>query len=331
MKQSRPPLARMYTIDEQLRNGRYPNCSTLAFHFQVNPKTIQRDIDYMRDLLGAPIAYDRYRRGFFYESEWRFLPSIFFDEREIKSLMATRSVLARYDGAPYYQEIRDALDKVLQYLPGALPQHHFLDVYSFARTSGEQPSPECFSVLEEAIRNRRKVRIVYEALRTGETSERIVHPYRLHLAEDIWYLVAICELRNKPRSFMLRRIRRLELLDVAYEPDPDFDPDAYLHERMYLFIAGNGKQTVRIRFNARHAGWIRDSRWHPAQKIVENGDGSLILVMDVDAYDVVTCWLLQYGTDAEVLEPEELRTSVVRKARAIAALYADGAVLGGGA
>lgn len=314
----------MYTIDEQLRNRRYPNCSTLAGHFQVSAKTIQRDIDYMRDMLGAPIAYDRYRRGFHYESEWRFLPSTFFDEREVKSLMATRSVLARYDGAPHYQEIRDALDKVLQYLPGSLPEHHFFDVYSFARTSAEQPGPECFSQLEEAIRNRRKVRIVYEALRTGETSERVVHPYRLHLAEDTWYLVAVCELRNKPRSFMLRRIKSLELLEDGYEPDTGFDPDAYLHDRMFLFIAGDEKQTVRIRFNARHAAWIRESRWHPAQEIVENGDGSLILVMNVDAFDVVTCWVMQYGVDAEVLEPAELRAKIMRQARAIADLYRHG-------
>jgi predicted DNA-binding transcriptional regulator YafY len=36
----------------------------------------------------------------------------------------------------------------------------------------------------------------------------------------------------------------------------------------------------------------------------------------------VARWLLRYGTDAEVVEPEALRTAVVRQATAVAAQYA---------
>ncbi|WP_237073318.1 hypothetical protein [Prosthecochloris sp. GSB1] len=66
MKQSRPPVVRMYLLDDQLRKNLYPNCSTLASYFEVHPKTIQRDVDYMRDLLGAPIDYHSRKKGFYY-------------------------------------------------------------------------------------------------------------------------------------------------------------------------------------------------------------------------------------------------------------------------
>ncbi|WP_185805734.1 hypothetical protein [Chlorobium phaeovibrioides] len=49
MKQTRPPLVRMYAVDEDLCLKRHKNCRVLAERFEVHPKTIQRDIDYIRD------------------------------------------------------------------------------------------------------------------------------------------------------------------------------------------------------------------------------------------------------------------------------------------
>lgn len=324
MAQSRPPLARMYRIDEQLRAGRYPNCTGLARHFQVNAKTIQRDIDYMRLMLGAPIAYDQKQRGFHYEGDWRFLPSMFLDEREAKALMATKKVLSQYVGTPYYQEIGRALDKVLQYLPDTLPEGGFFDVYSFARPSSEQPESSIFTTLEDAISQHLKVHITYDALTTGEQSKRIVRPYRLHYADDTWYLIGHCELRDEARAFVLRRMRKVKLLEnQPFTPDPGFNPDAYL-DRMFRFISGGHDKSIRIRFSPRQSAWIRERRWHQSQQIEENSDGSIDLVLNVSALDAVRSWVMQYGGDAEVIEPEELRSMVLREAATIVGMYGSG-------
>lgn len=63
---SRPPILRMTRLHEQLQARCFPNCRKLAAMLEVSAKTIQRDIDYMRDALGLPIAYDEKRFGFFY-------------------------------------------------------------------------------------------------------------------------------------------------------------------------------------------------------------------------------------------------------------------------
>ena len=47
MKYSHPPQVRMTYIDRLIREGKYPNCATVAKEFEVNRKTVQRDIDYM--------------------------------------------------------------------------------------------------------------------------------------------------------------------------------------------------------------------------------------------------------------------------------------------
>jgi len=59
-------LIRMLQIDRQIRAEKYPNASTLAKQFELNPRTIQRDIEALRDFLGAEIEYDPVKKGYFY-------------------------------------------------------------------------------------------------------------------------------------------------------------------------------------------------------------------------------------------------------------------------
>jgi predicted DNA-binding transcriptional regulator YafY len=73
---SRPPLARMLRIHEWLMGHRYPNCRKIAEEFEVSAKTVQRDVNFMRDQLGLPIEYDKARFGFQYTRAVTGFPSI---------------------------------------------------------------------------------------------------------------------------------------------------------------------------------------------------------------------------------------------------------------
>ena len=46
-------------LHQRLIAGGFPNCSKLARELEVSTKTIQRDIEFMRDRLGLPIQYDQ--------------------------------------------------------------------------------------------------------------------------------------------------------------------------------------------------------------------------------------------------------------------------------
>lgn len=73
---SRPPLARMLRLHEWLVAGRNPNCRKLAEQFEVSAKTVQRDVNFMRDRLGLPIEYDKTRFGFHYTRPVTGFPAI---------------------------------------------------------------------------------------------------------------------------------------------------------------------------------------------------------------------------------------------------------------
>lgn len=322
MKQSRPPVVRMYLLDEQLRNNLYPNCPSLAAYFEVHPKTIQRDVDYMRDLLGAPIDYHKKKKGFYYRKNWVFLPSAFLERDEAEALKATKKVLSQYLGTPYYDEVSRALDKVLQYLPGSFGDSDFFSVYSFDQPATTPEFSSHFIVLEDAIRQKLKANIVYDAPSSGALTERTVHPYRLHYSHgtQTWYLVAHCELRKGMRTFVVGRIRELHLTNEHFRLPSDLSVDEYL-SKTFDQVVGDAEHEVAIRFSSYQAPWIRERQWHHTQQIETLADNGLIIRFRVSGLDALKRWVMRYGKEAEVFEPQELRKMVRNEVRDMGKVY----------
>ena len=60
---------RLLQIDEEIRSGKFPNATSLSKKIEVSSRTIQRDIEYMRDMYNAPIEFDAYKNGYYYTEE----------------------------------------------------------------------------------------------------------------------------------------------------------------------------------------------------------------------------------------------------------------------
>jgi len=80
----RPFIERLNRIHSELQRGRFPNCRTLAEMLEVSGKTIQRDIDFMRDRLRLPIEFNPLTRGYYYSA-----PVTRFPACELKVQMET--------------------------------------------------------------------------------------------------------------------------------------------------------------------------------------------------------------------------------------------------
>lgn len=72
---TRPPLDRMQQIFHSIKSGEFPNRHRLAADIEVTTKTIQRDIDFMRERLRLPIAYDPDGGGYEQSTSSRQLPN----------------------------------------------------------------------------------------------------------------------------------------------------------------------------------------------------------------------------------------------------------------
>lgn len=66
---SRPPLARILWIMRKLNAGKKLTMASAAEQLEVSMKTIQRDMEFMRDRLELPIEYDACTFTWFTEQE----------------------------------------------------------------------------------------------------------------------------------------------------------------------------------------------------------------------------------------------------------------------
>ena len=73
-----------------------------------------------------------------------------------------------------------------------------------------------YNLLTRAIKEKRKVKILYYSYGKGE-NERVIDPVEMFLFQDGWYCAAFCEKKQDIRHFELKRIIKYNLLDEKYE------------------------------------------------------------------------------------------------------------------
>lgn len=321
----RNTLWRMSRIDYYVRAGVYPNVPWLAEKLEVSSRTVERDIACLRDLMGAPIVFNKQRNGYYYTNENFRLPGITLAEGELIALFLGQKVLGQCRGTPYEGAVRRAFQKICL----ALPDKVTVDLGFVEQTISFGIDPprgdeaallQTYHQLTEAMRGRRSVRITYYTASRDECAERLVDPYHLHFRDGAWYLIGYCHWRREIRIFAVDRIRELTVTKVNFIPDPEFNIEGYLGHSLGIERGGE-PVTVAVRFDVPQARYIRERQWHPSQEIEELDGGGLILRLNVAGLGEVKRWVLSFGAHAEVLEPESLRREVAATAAAMAGVY----------
>ena len=109
-------------------------------------------------------------------------------------------------------------------------------------------------------------------------------------------------------AFAIERIRSVKLTNSLFAERPDFDFDK-LQDSAFNMISGEPKK-VRIRFSSSQAPYVKERTWHACQKLTEQSDGGVIMEIGVgDLWDVRR-WLIGWGAEAEVIEPQELAREI---------------------
>ncbi len=309
---SRLPLERLACIDREIREGGWPNANDLARTLEVAPRTIQRDIQFLRDRLNAPIEFDPVRNGYRYADPAFCLPFFKISEGELLALFLGERLLQVYGDSPFASDLAGFFEKVKAFLPESVSfdLRHLSQSASIRRTAVDIELPRLLQELHQAIRDERQLELVYWYASRDETCRRVVDPYHLASIDGDWFLIAYCHLREEIRMFAPARIRELHPTGEPIKRPADFRVSDYL-DAGFRKVRGTGPaQVVRLRFATASARYVREKRWHPTQQLEEHADGSLMLSLAVTHLVEVRRWVLSFGADCEVLEPTELRDQI---------------------
>ncbi len=323
---ARPPLERMSKLHSLLQGGTFPNCVFLAKSLEVSRKTIQRDLDFMRDRLSLPIAYDRRKFGFYYTKPVDALPALDVSEGELVALLVAQKALHQHHGTVYEAPLRSACAKIA----AAMSERISVDINDLASRvffKGEsicEVHPSVFEVVGLAVRECRELAFNYRKLGADTEEARRIHPYHLGCVNNQWYVFGWDTLRQGMRTFALPRVTKAEALDISFERPTDFSIEAFLSHSLGVFSSEGKPFLVRIVFSSWAVQIVRERAWHSSQRILELPDHRLELQLELSSLVEVERWILSFGAHARVLEPPQLVDRIQECSRAMVDLYAAG-------
>ncbi|WP_353565993.1 helix-turn-helix transcriptional regulator [Haloferula sargassicola] len=317
-RHTRRPFERMHRIHLAIKSGRMPNCSTLAAELEVTPKTVMRDITFMRDNFRLPLEYDEQGHGYRYTGDVSDFPQFEIGEEEIAAMFLARTALESIRGTELADKLRVAFGRLASAL-GERIDLRWDDVdAAFSRKVPEVRGHDVrrFGQLADAVVRQRIVSFHYRKLAAEKAEPRKVRPLHLGEVEGGWYLIAHDPDRAALRTFALIRMTRLRVLEERFGRPAGFDGPAYLAKSFGVW-GGDDPQVVKVRLEGYAARLAQERRWHPTQEIeVLDGDGGRVEVrFEVGSLPEVVRWVLSFGSRAKVLEPAALRAMVADEVR----------------
>jgi predicted DNA-binding transcriptional regulator YafY len=317
---SRPPLVRMIKIHEFLAAGKYPNCSKLARELEVSTKTLQRDIDFMRDQLSLPIEYDAVRHGFYYAETVGQFPMVTVSQGELVALLVAQKAVEQYKGTSFEKPLHAAFEKLVSSMSdqASVSLHELSAAVSFRSQGVPHAQIQVFEILTDAVMHHHVVEFDYLALKAQKPERRRVEPYHLACIDNQWYLIAHDLKRDGRRTFALPRIEKVKNTRLSFEKSPDFSVAEMLSGSFSAFEAGR-TELLRLRFQPAVARLVTERQWHKSQKFDPQLDGGVVLTMQVGMAPDLEAWILGWGGQVEILEPMALREKISAIGREIAA------------
>lgn len=303
---------RILTLHRILKSARYPvPFARLKEDLGCSRATLYRDINFLRDALGAPIesgAGDESTLRYGVDEGERFeLPGLWLSSEELAALLALNELLGRSDPgvlAGALAPFRARIERLLSdHSSGrALPIERIRVLTSGSRMLDQA----AFRTVASALLNRQRLKFRYRARSTDAQTERVVSPQRLAHYRDNWYLDAWDHSRDALRSFALDRIREPHLInETALDRETD-ELDAHLASSYGIF-SGAPKAWATIRFSSHAARWVADEHWHSQQQGARLADGRYELRLPYSNSRELLMDVLKYGPDAEIVAPVSLR------------------------
>lgn len=312
-------LERVLRLHHLLSNSRFPiPRRQLEEKLDCSQKTVRRDLDFLRDRLGAPIDYDQEKNGWYYrenEQSLYELPGLWLNEEEIHALLSIQQLLSSLDPgllqdeiAPFESRIKDLLNKSA----GIQNEANITQAIRLLTTGKRKRQYQHFQQIASATIQKKQVHITYFGRRKNAVSKRTLSPLRLLHYKENWYLSAWCHKREALRMFSLDKIEQVETLQETVIEQDASEVDHAIHSSFGIFT-GLAEERAKLHFNEEAARWVADEVWHPEQqeKCLENGKYELIVPYNHDTE--LSAEILRFGEDVEVIEPTSLRQLIIQR------------------
>lgn len=325
---TRRPLERVLRIHEMVSRGNHPNCSTIARELEVNRKTIQRDLNFMRDELALPLDYNETLHGYYYTRPVNDFPFLKTSAEDLVALILARNALGPLKGTALEASLRSGFQRLQAGMSEqvTIPWSDLDQAFSVKSVGMTERDLFLFDRLAKAVLESRELLFDYRKLKDDLAVRRRLQPYHLAEIDGGWYVIGFDLERGARRTFAVQRMRSVHLTTKRFVRSRDFRLEDHFAGSFGVWSGsdtGSPKFPIKIRFRSFAARVVAERRWHPSQEITEldpNGN-TIEITMTLSALEDIARWIMGFGSQAEVIAPPELRKMVAEELKQAAQQY----------
>lgn len=300
-------LNRLFQIVYLLMEKPQMTAKELADIFEVSERTIYRDIDKLTTA-GIPIYTTKGKHGGI-----SILPDYVLD----KSVLTTEEKNKIMDSLNALNEVtfsvdNDSISKLRSFFG---EQYQDWIEIEFSSWGNSKEDAAIFENIKNAILQHRYTEIIYSGNQEGLV-ERKIKPLKLCFKDQAWYLYAYCCLRNDYRFFKLKRISQITVLDICFEPEMIGKVIPNVNNKY-----SNNLQNIPVTLEISQEMAFR--AYDELRNIEVTDSGTLLCNIEVTDINWFTNYVLSYGSHIRVLEPLEIKESVIQEIEKMKNLYSD--------
>lgn len=310
---------RFLWFNNQVKAGKYPNARALAEKFELSQKTAQRDIEFIRDRLNAPLVYVPDKKGYEYEEKTYEFPGIWINEEELAALLISFRLASTIPD----RRLKSSLQQILasRSLKFPVSLNELSEKVSVKNIEYARVSETIFQEIVDALLYNKSLEIHYYSPHKDEATERVIFPLHLLQYMGNWHLIAHCSLRDELRDFALSRIRSIKPSFQKINPQISTSSVKEYIRRNFGLLSSDTSTEVCLKFSPDIAPWVSEQIWHSKQEQTNHIDGSLCLTFPVADLKEIKREVLRYGSQVEVLSPQALREEVKKEIEKMKKIY----------
>lgn len=332
MPKNKDALVRYRIINRSLKDFKYVSIGYLmdacynALGHEISYRTIEKDIHDMKYDPGlgyfAPIKYDRYEEGYYYDDEDYSIDKFDLDYDDLKALTFASATLEQYKSFGIFSTFTGAVQKIIN----TMKIHRELRKYAEKQVVGFENAPlvkgeEHISPLLDAILLKKVLRIEHKRFDLEEMHVHIVHPYYLKEYRNRWYLLGYQSENKRIQTYGLERILSIEPARNELFTEVPFDPEEYYKYAIGVIVYDEPPTEITLKFTLKQGMYILTQPVHHSQQVIEKtGRHVIVSLVLVPAYEFISM-VSGWGAEVEVLAPLWLREKVQDEVRKTLNLY----------
>ena len=286
--------------------GRW-NAKAMAAELGCSERTIYRDLEVL-EFAGVPWFFDEQDQCYRVRPDYRFPNLMLSDEEVLGQAMAT--VISKAPGldigvgaSPTTRKLAASTpDETKQLLADAA---RMVEVFELKLADHSQHS-EIIKTIQYALLNRMQIAGIYESPYEPAPIKLTIHPYRLCLVKQAWYVVGKIDGETDAKTFRVARFKSLRMLDQVAEVPEKFSLREHFGNAWAVY-RGEDSYDIELRFESTVAKLVTETLWHPTQQVKTHGDGRISLSFKVDGLNEIVRWILGWSGRVKVVKPEKLK------------------------